>query len=372
MARKRSRAAGALLAAVLVLGCACILGAAAVQSGLGALGPPSPYLSDVERTSLGLYLLANQRSLEEPAGAPLRSGILDVEPGMDAGSVADELLRLGVLTRPELLTRYLRYRGLDTGIDAGRYQVSSGMSIVELAELLQDARDSRYTLTVVEGWRRTEIAQAIGALGLGFSAGDFLLASRRPPPAWTEAPAGVADLEGFLFPDTYRLDPQMSAEQVVSLMLDAFEQQLDPELRSGFERQGLSVFEGVVLASIVEREAALADERLLIASVFLNRLAQGIPLQADPTVQYALGPQPDGAWWKAALTADDLQIDSPFNTYRYGGLPPGPIASPGRSSLESVASPAQTDYLFFRAACDGSGRHLFAASFEEHLANACP
>jgi len=125
-----------------------------------------------------------------------------------------------------------------------------------------------------------------------------------------------------------------------------------------------------VLASIIEREAVQASERPLIASVFLNRLALGIPLQADPTVQYPLG-RPD-AWWKAPLSIEDLQVDSPYNTYLHQGLPPGPIASPGLASLESVAAPVETSYLFFRAACDGSGRHLFATTFEEHLANACP
>jgi UPF0755 protein len=127
----------------------------------------------------------------------------------------------------------------------------------------------------------------------------------------------------------------------------------------------------VTLASIVEREAAVAEEMPQIASVFLNRLALGMKLDADPTVQFALGRQPDGGWWKAGLTFADLEIDSPFNTYRFAGLPPGPIANPGLASLEAVAQPTETVYLFFRAACDGSGRHLFAVTFEEHQANAC-
>ena len=143
------------------------------------------------------------------------------------------------------------------------------------------------------------------------------------------------------------------------------------EILSGFERQGLDIYEGITLASIVEREAVISDERDLIASVFINRLKIGMQLEADPTVQYALGKQIDGSWWKAPLSFDDLDIDSPYNTYRYPGLPPGPIANPGLESIEAVAFPAQSAYLYFRAACDGSGRHNFSTTFEEHQQFAC-
>ncbi len=145
-----------------------------------------------------------------------------------------------------------------------------------------------------------------------------------------------------------------------------------PELLDGFEAQGLSIYEAVTLASIIEREAVVAEERPRIAGVFLNRLEQGMKLETDPTVQYALGLQADGGWWKTDLTSQDLQFDSPFNTYLHPGLPPGPIANPGLSSLEAVAEPIDTDELYFRALCDGSGRHAFARTFEEHLQNACP
>jgi UPF0755 protein len=245
------------------------------------------------------------------------------------------------------------------------------MSIVELSELLQRARTSRYTLTVPEGWRMEQVAEALARLDLGFSAAEFLQAVDQPPPDWSDPPASAESLEGFLFPDTYQLDPGMSPVEVAELMVADLEARLSQDVLVGFEAQALTPFEAITLASIVEREAIVASERPLIASVFLNRLELGIPLQADPTVQYPIGSQA-GDWWKAALSAEDLQVESPYNTYLHGGLPPGPIASPGMASLESVASPAQTGYLFFRAACDGSGRHVFAATFEEHVANACP
>jgi UPF0755 protein len=155
----------------------------------------------------------------------------------------------------------------------------------------------------------------------------------------------------------------MSAGEVADLMVANFEGRLSDDLLAGFAEQALTPFEAVVLASIIEREAVVASERPLIASVFLNRLSLDIPLQADPTVQYPLG-RYDDTWWKAPLSSSDLTVDSPYNTYLHGGLPPGPIASPGLASLESVAVPAQTAYLFFRAASRRLRRHLFATTFE--------
>ncbi len=369
--RPRRRSAGCLLVVLVAIVGACLALAVAFQAGASSLGTPARGLSTIERTALAAYLMLNRRGLTTPAGDPQRAATLDIEPGQEARSVVDRLQQLGIVDRPALFTRYLTYRGLDTGIEAGRYEVSGAMSILELSELLQQARSSRYTLTFPEGWRREQAAEALGRLELGFAAAEFLEATHHAPPAWSEAPDSVDDLEGFLFPDTYQLDPGMSAGEVADMMVANLEGRLSDDLLAGFAEQKLTPFEAVVLASIIEREAVLASERPLIASVFLNRLSLGIPLQADPTVQFPLGRQPDG-WWKAPLSSTDLQVDSPYNTYLHGGLPPGPIASPGLASLESVAVPAQTGYLFFRAACDGSGRHLFATTFEEHVANACP
>jgi UPF0755 protein len=342
-----------------------------VQSSAAALGTPSPDLSTYERLALAAYLTVNRPALRATAADPVRTATLDVEPGMDAAQVAELLGSLGILERPDVFLQYLRYRGLDVGIDAGRFDVRSDMTILELAEVLQQAEDTRYAITVREGWRREEVAETLEALDLDFSAGEFLEATRRPPPAWAQAPSGAGDLEGFLFPDTYHLDPRGSADEVAAEMVGTLERRLSPDLLAGFTEQGLTPFEAVTLASIVEREAAVPSERPLIASVFLNRLRLEIPLQADPTVQFAVG-RTEGGWWKAPLTAEDLRFDSPYNTYVVGGLPPGPIASPGLASLEAVAAPADTAFLFFRAACDGSGRHVFATTFEEHAANACP
>jgi UPF0755 protein len=160
--------------------------------------------------------------------------------------------------------------------------------------------------------------------------------------------------------------------EVVPALLFETSSQLDQTLIDGFSRHGLSIYEAVTLASIVEKEAVVDEEKPMIASVFLNRLAAGMRLETDPTVQYALGFQEAAdTWWKVPLTLDDLAIDSPYNTYIISGLPPTPISNPGIDSLRAVGFPAETPYFYFRAACDGSGRHLFAITFEEHLNNAC-
>jgi UPF0755 protein len=149
---------------------------------------------------------------------------------------------------------------------------------------------------------------------------------------------------------------------------------LTADLRAGFARQNLSVYQAVTLASIIQREAVKADEQPRIASVFLNRLAvAGMHLETDPTIQYALGFDAEAnTWWRSPLSLDDLEVNSPYNTYHNPGLPPGPICSPSLSALQAVAYPAQTPYFYFRARCDGSGLHSFSETFEQHVQNACP
>jgi UPF0755 protein len=180
-----------------------------------------------------------------------------------------------------------------------------------------------------------------------------------------------ATLEGYLFPDTYIVPTDADTLYLVAAMLQNFSNRVTPDMRQGFGVQELSLHEAVTLASIVEREAVLEEERPLIARVFINRLSQEMRLQADPTTQYALGYQAStNSWWKSGLTLADLQYQSPYNTYFVEGLPPGPIANPGLSSLQAVAEPATTNYIFFVADCapEQNGRHLFSETFAEHEA----
>jgi len=376
MRRRRSSAGLILLAALLLV---CLAAAAAgVAAGLlpdrlANLGVADPNLQPHERLLLGGYLMLQAGSIDQPLKPGLGAVELTIEPGSSARQVAASLAELGLVEDVELFVRYLHYRGLDTGIEAGRYSLDGGMTLDQVARALQSAEASASMLTVPEGWRREQVADLLDRSGLPASGQAFLAASQEPPAgSWveTELPAG-ASLEGFLFPDSYQLAEDSTAEELVATMLENLDRRLTPALRRAFTDRGLSLFQAVTLASIIEREAVVADERPQIASVFLNRLALGIKLDADPTVQYALGRQPDGNWWKSGLTFADLELDSPYNTYRFPGLPPGPIANPGLASLEAVAQPAETAFLYFRAACDGSGRHQFAVTFEQHQANAC-
>jgi UPF0755 protein len=197
------------------------------------------------------------------------------------------------------------------------------------------------------------------------------LAASAPANAPDFIPAG-ATAEGFLAPGKYVLPRSTSAEQLVFLLLQQSSVGLTPELRSGFSAHGLTVFQAVTLASIIQREAVEAEEQPSMASVFLNRLAAGMRLETDPTIQYALGFDPvTNSWWKSPLSVDDLAIQSPYNTYQNPGLPPGPISNPSLSALQAVAYPAQTPYYFFRARCDGSGLHDFSETFDQHLQSGC-
>jgi len=190
--------------------------------------------------------------------------------------------------------------------------------------------------------------------------GFELLANPRP-----------ASLEGYLFPETYEVPQRVPGVRAADLMLQMFSSRLGSALRQNDSR--LNDHQILTLASIVEREARVPGERATIASVFLNRLAVDLPLQADPTVQYALASRDPGAaaynYWKTELTTADLQIESAFNTYVNRGLPPGPICNPSEASVRAVLQPAETDFLYFVATTDGSGSHLFARTLDEHNAN---
>jgi UPF0755 protein len=305
--------------------------------------------------------------------------VFSVQPGESAGVVAGRLADLGVVSDAELLRLYMRYHALDSQIEAGDFSLHAGMTIPEIAQALGDASAREASVTIPEGWRLEQVADYLeNRTDLPFGRAEFLaltLQAGRVPGNYTflgDLPPG-ASFEGFLFPDTYRLSKQATAEELVSKMLVNFELKITPDLRAAIAQRGLTLYQAVSLASIVEREAVVADEQPAIAGVFLNRQAIGMKLDADPTVQYALGYSAEqGNWWKRDLTLADLAFDSPYNTYLYAGLPPGPIASPGLDAIRAVINAEAHDYLYFRAACDGSGRHVFAYTLEEQVANACP
>lgn len=340
------------------------------QTGTGAV---TVSVGSPEDVLIGLYLQLRQGDLARPAGEDDVQIPFRVEPGETAGMVAVRLEEAGLVHDAGLFSLYMRHRGLDTRLEAGEYLLSPRMTIPETAEVLLHGRIQETVVTVVEGWRMEEIAELLEREGIT-SAEDFkaVVRGEMRSEVWAQYPIlqsrpPGAGLEGFLFPDTYRFPRNADALDVVRRMVERFGEQFTAEMQSQAQQQGLSVFSVVTLASIVEREAVVPEERPFIADVFLNRLAQGMYLQADPTVQYALGYQPDtGEWWLRPLPVEALTaVESPYNTYLNPGLPPGPICNPGLSSIQAVLNPAGTDYLFFFASGDGS--HVFSRTYEEHM-----
>ncbi len=331
-------------------------------------GPASPALGLMDLLSYSARLLWHDGVLVTPRNPNGANQFFVVNEGEPVLSIASRLEQEGLTLDANAFLDYLIYKGLDTSIQAGTFELSSAMSIVDIAHELQDATPSQVTFVVLPGWRMEEIAASLPTSGLNAAPEQFLAVARDP--FSLDFMFDAQTHEGFLYPDAYVLPRETNAEQLVEALVRNFALHLTNDLRAGFEQQGLTVYQAVTLASIVEREAVIDEEKPLIASVFLNRLALGMKLDSDPTVQYALGYEQD--WWPNPLSLADLEFDSPFNTYRYAGLPPAPIANPGRSALRAVAFPADTPYFYFRARCDGSGYHVFAETFEEHIANGCP
>jgi hypothetical protein len=224
------------------------------------------------------------------------------------------------------------------------------------------------TIRVPEGVRREQIAETISAAETAFTGGDFLAATdpgtSAPFDFVMERPAG-ASMEGYLFPGTYTVENDTTAEQFRDMLLSAFAANVTPQMRADAAAQGVTFYQALVIASVVQREVRSPDTQKLVASVIYNRYRDGNRLASTVTVQYALGGP--GNWWPR-VTGQGLKVDSPYNSYTLPGLPPGPIDSPGLSAILAGVYPAQTDYYYHTQACDGSGEK-FAVTYEEHLAN---
>ena len=337
-------------------------------------GRPASTLTLIQRVIYPIELFTQRANLTSSRNISGEEQMFSIESGESVSMVCLRLENAGLISDAELMRTYLVYSGLDRHLQSGQFKLSTAMSPVQIAAELLDATPTEAIVTILPGWRIEEVAANVAGSGLAISAEDFIHSAYNPLDEWSSilSVSDIHSLEGFLFPKTYIFPRESGLQDVFSAVLLEFSSQLDQTLIDGFSRQGLSSYEAVTLASIVEKEAVVNEEKPMIASVFFNRLAAERRLETDPTVQYALGFQEaTGTWWKAPLSMDDFAINSPYNTYIVSGLPPTPISNPGIDSLRAVAFPAETPYFYFRAACDDSGRHLFAITFEEHLNNAC-
>ena len=284
--------------------------------------------------------------------------------GETAGSIAQRLQEAGFI-RSALAFTYLLYdTGRETSLQSGTYTISAALTPRDLARVFEKAPSEQAVLRIIEGWRLSETAAAVNKAFPSISADEFTKAAvvgQRQNTVLAGMPADTS-LEGFLFPDTYFFKPSATATQIVDTLLDQFELRVGQSLRQAAVERKTTIYDIVKLGSIVEREARDRKESATIAGVYTNRLDIGMKLDADPTVQYALGD------WKE-LSLADLEVDSPYNTYRVAGLPPTPICSPGAAALEGAAKPERNPYFYFVAKNDGTGDHAFAKTIEEHEAN---
>jgi UPF0755 protein len=316
------------------------------------------------------------RAWHLPSGKPATA---TVEAGEPAAHVAERLEDEGVVRSASAFKRYLAWADLDVRLRPGTYDINDATTLSALGAILakgDSAQDERQ-LTLLEGWNLNDIAgylveeQAAAKEDFHALAGHTATRlsgsglerqkSLREKYEWFAGVPKTATLEGFLFPDTYRVFRDASVEEIVGVFLANFDRKYSPELREAVASSGHSFFEIVTMASILEREVRGAEDKKIVADLFWRRIALGMPLQADSTVNYATGGN------RPSVTFADLEIDSPYNTYMYRGLTPGPISNPGVESLMAAAQPTPNEYLFFLT--DNQGTVHYAKDFEGHKAN---
>jgi UPF0755 protein len=308
-----------------------------------------------------VYLI-NRRVTQPYQGYSTPEQLIEIPSGIGPNEIGRRLIAGGVV-RDQLTFRLaLWMSGSARHLQAGDYRFDKPMSAFDAIGKIARGEVDLLSITFPEGLTIAEMSKIFESSGLG-PASAFAEAARNAALVRSLDPA-ASDLEGYLFPDTYAVPRRADAALVVAVMADRFRRVLTPELQAAAETRKLTVRQLVTLASIVEKETARPDERARVAAVYANRLRIGMALQCDPTVIYAL--QKTGTF-NGNLRRDDLLFDSPYNTYRYPGLPPGPIAAPGKGSIEAAAHPAETGDLYFVSRNDGS--HEFARTLDEHNQN---
>ncbi len=308
--------------------------------------------------AIALYLY---RSLEHPPAAARPSEVTIFFPfGTSTSDIFRKLGSEGVISHAWLAEAYYRIGRNATPLQAGEYRFARPTALSEVIARMARGDVVRHTIVVPEGLTAEETFDLFWSRGI--SRPEAFRNALRNPQLVASMDRGAPDLEGFLFPDTYVVTRSTSARQIVEQMLANFRKHFPPELRDRAQTLGLTQRQAVTLASIVQKETSVGREEAIISGVYWNRLRRHMRLQADPTVAYAL--KRDGKW-TGALYRSDYGYESPFNTYLYDGLPPGPICNPGADALVAAVSPARTEFLYFVA--DRSGGHTFSRTFEEHL-----
>jgi UPF0755 protein len=335
--------------------------------------------------SIQFFEYYQDRQASADVGKVVRMKVSDTDTN---SSFARDLKKKGLIEHTWVFESYVRVNNGE--VIPGIYELRVGMSAFEIADIVtgkstpepskaeenndqQDDEAKIITISIPEGWRTEQIAEELVKLGWKGTTEEFMDAVENYDTSGYEFLEGrdnsenPKSLEGFLFPDTYEIEENAPAEHLIQKMLDNFDQKVTPEMRERASQMNLSIYDMLIFASLIEREARIGEERPLIADVYLNRYEQGMKFDADPTVQFAMGKE--GDWWPQP-TGDDLQnVDSPYNTYLNTGMPPGPICNPGMASIQAVLEPGGTAYLFFVLKNPETGEHAFAETYEEQLAN---
>ncbi|MEG6615852.1 endolytic transglycosylase MltG [Peptococcaceae bacterium 1198_IL3148] len=287
--------------------------------------------------------------------------IVEVPANSTSSSVAALLEKKGLIKSATAFRVYSRYKGLDSQIQTGEYQLTASMSTPEILNTIIEGNQVFYSFTVPEGYTVEEIAQLLDNKGYA-DKDEFLELCQKGDfdyPFLKEQANTKYVLEGYLFPDTYKITKQMNEQDIILMMLNRFVAEAEKlNLAAKAKKLNFSLHQAVTVAAMIEREAIFDKERPRISGVIQNRLKIGMPLQIDATVLYALGQHKEVVLYK------DLEVDSPYNTYRVQQLPPGPIACPGSASLKAAVEPEETDYLYYLAKPDGT--HVFTNTLAEH------
>ena len=302
-----------------------------------------------------LYLVPNTFAQDDG------TQVLVIEKGQTGSEIADMLFERGLIRSTQGFKLWLYLSGTNDKLQTGHYQIPNKVTVRELISLLQEGHVESIRVTIPEGYTVGDIAIVLEKNQI-MKAKDFLAEAKTyvPYPYMKGTKPATYPVEGFLFPSTYEIPVGATPRDVIQMMADEMNRYLTPAVKKQIQAQHMSIHDFVTLASIVERESLFDADRPTIAGVFKKRLAHGIPLQSDATISYVLG------YAKENVTIGDTQLQSPYNTYVSKGLPPGPIANPGKKSLDAVLYSENTDYLYFVA--DKEGHNHFSKTYEEHLA----
>ncbi len=308
------------------------------------------------------YAFSLLKPLDTSGQAP--NVLIQVAPQSHTGEIAEKLKQQNIIRSATAFRLYARYHKLDSQIKAGLYMLNPAMSTEEILTILVRGKTATKTFTIPEGYTLKQITNSLADKGLIreelFS--DLLVTGKYDYPFLKGLPTGEKRLEGYLFPETYNISLDSTEKDIINVMLAGMDRQIkELKLEERARVLHLTLHQVMTIASMIEREASKDEDRTLISSVIHNRLKKDMLLQIDATVEYALGGHREKIYYK------DLEVDSPYNTYKYKGLPVGPIAAPGKESLVAAVTPAQTEYLYYLAKPDGY--HVFAKTYAEHMQN---